>query len=80
MGDEKAAGGFWSTIPGVLTAIAGLISRCACWGTCCRRHNWTRFHTGNKLAANDGFSSIRTAATSHSRAGDVSLYIEQHKK
>ena len=29
MGDEKAAGGFWSTIPGVLTAIAGLITAVA---------------------------------------------------
>jgi hypothetical protein len=29
MGEEKAAGGFWTTIPGVLTGIAGLITAVA---------------------------------------------------
>jgi len=29
VGEEKAAGGFWSSIPGILTAIAGLITAIA---------------------------------------------------
>ena len=29
MGDEKTAGGFWSSIPGTLTAIAGVITAIA---------------------------------------------------
>jgi hypothetical protein len=29
MGEEKAAGGFWTTIPGVLTGKAGLITAIA---------------------------------------------------
>ena len=80
MGEEKTATGFWSTIPGVLTAIAGLITAVAALVGAFVAAGVTCFHTNIKLAAHNRFPGIRQAALARSRAGDFSLFIEQHKK
>jgi hypothetical protein len=65
MGEEKT-GGFWTTFPGVLTAIAGLIT--AVGGACCCRHSWTWFTAGNNTAAHERLSRIRDAAIARDRS------------